>query len=202
MCDLSQGLGLLSTLGQAKAASSADALRAQVATQNANLADQQANEVQEQKQQQDQEIQERKRQTIGTQRAAMAANGADSSYGTGLATITDTAYNAQQDINNTEINADQQSTALRSQAQDYKNAANIYNANSKSDMMGGILGATGSYLASLGPYSKKNSLFSKYGTLNPNFGGSSGVSLVSTDTNGNFLFGPNKNSFKRYNLLG
>lgn len=189
MCTLLQGLSAAAQIGQGYSAAKSYDAQAQMANNNAALANSQANLVQEQKQQQVADINRQKRQTIGTQRAAMAASGSDSSYGTGLATITDTAYNAQKDINNTEYNAELNSWALRQQANDYRNQASIYKASAHNTKVGAVLGATGSYLSSLTPYASSSG------------SSGSGVSIPSSISsnfwNNNYSFG-NDYSFSNY----
>ena len=71
-------------IGQTMAAYQAANAQADAAEQNARLAEAKVAETEQLKQQQLADINEAKRQTIGTQRAAMAASGIDSSMGSGL----------------------------------------------------------------------------------------------------------------------
>ena len=168
MCTLLQALSTVAQVGQVNAEKQAYKQSADIAEQNAMLANQQANLVQEQKQQQIADINDKKRQTMGTARAAMAANGSDSSMGTGLAAVTDVASKAQRDKNNTEYNADMQSWSYMAQATDYHNQANIYRSNAKNAMVGGLLGAVGSYYANKTPFkssSNTKALPTTYGSV-------------------------------------
>ncbi|MBP2635057.1 MAG: hypothetical protein H6Q72_964 [Firmicutes bacterium] len=149
-------ISAVAELGSAISQSQASKQQAAIASQNAKLAEEQANEVQIQKQAELNQINDEKRQTMGTQRAAAAANGGDTSMGTGLGILTGTAYKAQEDKNDTEYNFELQSNAYRQQANDYRNAASIYKSNAKNQLYGGILGATGTYFSKLNPYKKAN----------------------------------------------
>lgn len=157
MCDLLTGLGMLSSVAQGNAQASAYSQQAAIARQNAELANQQANQVQEAKQSEEQQLQQRKRQTIGTARASLAANGADTGVGTSLGAIQDIAYGAQQDIDNLNYNAANQQNAYMQQSNNYKNQASVYDSAASNAKMGGILGAAASYASSLTPFKSSSS---------------------------------------------
>ncbi len=157
MCDLLTGLGMLSSVAQGNAQASAYSQQAAIARQNAELANQQANQVQEAKQSEEQQLQQRKRQTIGTARASLAANGADTGVGTSLGAIQDIAYGAQQDIDNMNYNAANQQNAYMQQSNNYKNQASVYDSAASNAKMGGILGAAASYASSLTPFKSSSS---------------------------------------------
>jgi len=158
MCGLAGGLMAVSSVLQGNAQASAYSQQASIANQNAALANQAANNVQVEKQSQEAQIQEQKRQTIGTARASLAANGSDSGYGTGLGAIQDISYGAQKDMNNLEYNAAVQQGNLMQQSQNYKNQASYYNAASSNAKLGGWLGAAAGYASGLSSYSGSNAL--------------------------------------------
>ena len=142
-------------IGQTMAAYQAANAQADAAEQNARLAEAKVAETEQLKQQQLADINEAKRQTIGTQRAAMAASGIDSSMGSGLKELTDTAYIAKQDRDETEFNAAKEEWGYKMEARNYRDQAAATRASAKSSLIGGILGATGQYMAGLDPVDKK-----------------------------------------------
>lgn len=148
-------LAAVSTIGQAYSEQQTANTQADVAEQNAVLAQNKIKDVEYQKQQQIAKINRDKQETIGAQRAAMAANGVDSSYGSGLSALTDTAYTAQEDINETEYNAEKQGWGYRAEATNYRNQASAARTAGRNAMVGGVLGAAGQYFASQSPVSKK-----------------------------------------------
>ena len=110
-------------IGQTMAAYQAANAQADAAEQNARLAEAKVAETEQLKQQQLADINEAKRQTIGTQRAAMAASGIDSSMGSGLKELTDTAYIAKQDRDETEFNAAKEEWGYKMEARNYRDQA-------------------------------------------------------------------------------
>jgi hypothetical protein len=155
-------LTAVSTIGQGVAQNKYANAQADVAEQNAQLAQNRISDVEYQKQQQIGKINRDKQQTIGSQRAAMAANGIDSSYGSGLSALTDTAYTAQEDKNETEYNAAKQEYGYQLEANNYRNQANSYRAAGKNALWGGVIGAAGQYYSSLNPVAKKWKPVNKY----------------------------------------
>ena len=152
MCDpatIGVALSAYGTYSQGAAASSQADYAAKVADQNASLAVQQANDVQEQKAQQQRQLQEQSKAVRGKQLAGMAANGVDSSSGSGLSILTDTAYTTQEDENQLEWNAAKQQWGYKQQAENYKAEAEANRVAGKNAMTSAYLGMAGQ-LASLG----------------------------------------------------
>ncbi|MBP2638213.1 MAG: hypothetical protein H6Q72_4120 [Firmicutes bacterium] len=152
MCDPT-AIAAVGSAAQGYAGQQSYKAQAQIANNNAVLANAQANQVEEVKQQQQHDIRAKESQVQGAQRAALAANGSDTSSGSGLAAITDTAVNAQEDINRTDTNAQTEEWGYRAEATNYRNQASVYNSAATSSMLGGVLGATGQYLAGQGTVS-------------------------------------------------
>jgi len=162
MCGLATGLSMGTSILQGNSQASAYSQQAQIANQNAVLANQQANQVQEAKQSQESQIQEQKRQSIGTARASLAANGSDSGYGTGLGAIQDISYGAQKDMNNLEYNAAVQQGNLMQQSQNYKNQASVLNSYASNAKLGGWLGAAAGYASGLSSYKSSGTTGSSF----------------------------------------
>ena len=162
MCNVATAIMALGQLQQGQAAASQASYGAKVAQQNANLAIQQANDVQEQKAQQEQQLQQQKREVRGRQMSAMAGAGIDSSTGSGLDILSDTAYNSQQDINQLEMNAAKQTWGYQQQAENYKSEASAYKASASNANMSGIISAAGTVLSSMNSVSDKWKNNNKY----------------------------------------
>lgn len=157
MCEptLLAAVSAVSTIGQASAQQKSYNAQADVAEQNAQLAKSQVSDVEYQKQQEISGINKQRKQVQASQRTGMAANGVDSSFGSGLSALTDTAYSAQEDINETEYNAAKKEWGYNTEAANYKNQASSLRASGKNAMIGGVLGATGQYYSGLKPVAKK-----------------------------------------------
>ena len=182
MCDLATAATIGTTLLQGDQQSKAYSQQAQIANQNAVIANNQANQVQIAKQSEEAAIQEKKRQTIGTARASLAANGSDTGMGTGLGAIQDIAYGAQKDIDNLNYNAAVDQNNYKQVSQYYKNQASVLNSYSSNAMTGAVLGAAAAYGSSLSPYKASSA-------------------SASTGTDWSTLINPN-GSVKKYNYLG
>lgn len=142
MCD-PVSLAVASTGMQAYSSIQAGRAEANIANANARLAAEQANEVERLKAQQLTDIQQQKQQVIGTQRAAMAGAGVDSGYGSGLDILSNTAFLAQQDMNNTEINAANEKWGYQQQAANYKAQAGAAKAAGYNNALGAVLAGAG-----------------------------------------------------------
>lgn len=152
MCD-PISLTVASTAMQAYSGKKAADAQADVATQNAKLARDQANAVEERKAQQLAELQLQKQRTMGTQRVAMAGSGVDSSFGSGIDILSSTAYLAQQDMNNTEVNAANEKWGYQAQAANYDAQAGAARAAGKNNAIGTVLAGAGK-VASMGSAAK------------------------------------------------
>ena len=138
--------GMQAYSGMQAANASADA-----AEQNARLARDQANAVEDKKARDLTLINQQEQQTKGTQRAAMASSGVDSGYGSGLSILSDTAYLAQQDKNNLEMNAAYDKWGFNSQAAQYDAQAGAARAAGKNNAIGTVLSTAASLSAKSTP---------------------------------------------------
>ncbi|RJT42010.1 hypothetical protein D3227_04855 [Mesorhizobium waimense] len=150
MCDLGIALTIGSTLlgaagsiQQAQATSAANKYNAQVQDMNAKLADRKAKDAIDRGVLEEQ----RKRQQVagiqGQQRAAMAANGVDLSFGSPLDTLVDTAVMGELDALTIRTNANRE-------AYDYKVDAVNKRAGATMSRMSASAASTGGYLDALG----------------------------------------------------
>jgi hypothetical protein len=166
MCDLGLVLGLGATLiggvgqlEQGKATEQADKQQAQIATMNANLANQKAKDDIQTGQQQEQQKRLQTAQLMGKQRAAMAANGVDLSFGSPLDTLVDTAKMGEVDALNIRTNAYRASYEDQVQGANYTANAAIDKEKGENALDAGYLGAMGTILGGAGKaYSSANSL--------------------------------------------
>lgn len=146
---------------------------ANAAEQNAALARGQASAVEDKKARELTQINQQRAQTLGSQRAVMAANGVDSGTGSGLEALSNTYYLAQQDANNTEMNAANEKYAYNQQAANYENEASAARAAGRNNMIGSLISGVasvsalkaGSAVSKAGIIgtSSSNKLFSSYG---------------------------------------
>ncbi|MBX5020427.1 virion core protein, T7 gp14 family [Rhizobium lentis] len=150
MCDLGIALTLGSTLlgaagsiQQAKATKQANDYNAQVAEMNAKIADRQAKDAIDRGKQEEQQKRFQTAQLQGRQRAAMAANGVDLSFGSPLDTIVDTAKMGEVDALNIRTNAYRE-------AYGYKVEGTNQRASAKLDRMRGDAAVKGGYLDAVG----------------------------------------------------
>lgn len=153
MCELTTALMIGSTLiggysqiqaGNAQAA--AAQYNAQVAEMNATLADRAAKNALERGAAEEQ----RKRMEVasiqGRQRAAMAANGVDLTFGSPLDTLVDTAMMGELDALTIRQNSAREAYDYETQGVNYRADATLSRMNASSARSGGYLGAIGSVL--------------------------------------------------------
>jgi hypothetical protein len=167
MCD-PVSIGIASTAMQVYSGNQAAKANANAAEQNAALARSQANAVEDRKARELTQINEQRKQTLGSQRAVMAANGVDSGTGSGLDALSSTYYLAQQDANNVEINAANEKWGYNQQAANYDYQASAARAAGKNNMIGSIIGGAANIMSSNSGSSKTNPLAST-ATSNDNF---------------------------------
>lgn len=148
MCDVATAVMAIGTLVQGQAAKSQADYAANVANQNSKLAIEQANEVQRQKSEEQAMLQRQGREARGRQMAAMAGAGIDSSTGSGLDILTDTAYTTQQDVNQMEYNAAKKSWGYQQESENYKAEAGANKAAGRNAMTSAIIGAVGQIASS------------------------------------------------------
>jgi hypothetical protein len=157
MCDLGTALmvggGLLSGAGQissANAQSKAARYNAEVQRNNAMLAERQAKNVLEAGMREEQKQKAMTQQLIGKQQAAMAASGVDTTFGTPLDRMVDTAMQGAIDDLTIRVSTYRQYDDVRNQAVSYRNQAALYDMEAKNSRTAGILGAFGSMASSFG----------------------------------------------------
>jgi hypothetical protein len=150
MCDLGLTLMIGSTLmgaagqiQQSKATAAASNYNAQIAEMNAKISDKQAKDALERGKQEEQQKRMQTAQLAGRQRAAMAANGVDLTFGSPLDTIIDTAKMGEIDALNIRTNAHREAYAYNMQATNQRAGATL-------DRMEGYLSAGGTILGGAG----------------------------------------------------
>lgn len=153
MCDLVTALTIGSTLiggagaiqqGQAQAASAR--YNAQVAEMNARMADRAAKDALERGKLEEQKQREKTAQILGQQRAGMAANGLDLTFGSPLDTLVDTATLGELDALTIRANTYREERDIRQQGANYRGQAGMYRAGASSALSGGYLNAAGTLL--------------------------------------------------------
>ena len=157
MCDLGLALTLGSTLlgaagqvQQAKATAEANKYNAQVAEMNAQIAEKQAKDAIERGKQEEQQKRLQTSQLEGRQRAAMAANGVDLSFGSPLDTIVDTAKMGEIDALNVRTNAYREAYGYKVQGTNQLASAKLDRMRADAAVKGGYLDAVGTILGGSG----------------------------------------------------
>ncbi len=168
MCDFGTALmiggTLLSGAGQiasANAQSQAAKYNAEVQRQNAQLADRQAKNVLDAGTREEQKQKAMTSQLMAKQQAAMAANGVDTTFGTPLDLMVDTAKQGAIDALTIRTNAYRNYDDVRNQAVSYRNQSALYDMEAKNSRTAGILGAFGSMASGFG------GAYSNYVKMNP-----------------------------------
>ena len=153
MCDITTALMIGSTVmggvGQiqaAKADSAAASYNSKVATMNATLADRAAKDALERGQLEEQKKRAETSQLMGQQRANMAANGVDLSFGSPLDLMVDTAKMGELDALTIRTNTNREERDIRQNANNYRAEAAMNSSTSKSALSGGYLAAAGTVL--------------------------------------------------------
>lgn len=157
MCELTMALTLAATaIGavgqaqQAQATAASNTYNAQVQEMNAQLADRRAKDAIERGETEEQ----RKRQQVaaiqGQQRAAMAANGVDLTFGSPLDTIVDTAVLGELDALTIRSNAYRESYDYQVQGVNARSGATMSKMAAASAETGGWLSAAGTVLGGAG----------------------------------------------------
>ncbi|HEY4339992.1 MAG TPA: hypothetical protein VGM97_08610 [Steroidobacteraceae bacterium] len=157
MCSIALALGIGSTvvgavgqIQEGKATAQAEKYNSQVAEMNAQLADRQAKDAIERGQQQEQQKRLQTSQLQGKQRAAMAANGVDLSFGSPLDTIVDTAKLGEVDALNIRTNAYREAYDDQVQGVNYRANATLDRMKGESAEKAGYIGALGTVLGGAG----------------------------------------------------
>ncbi|WP_244511635.1 MULTISPECIES: hypothetical protein [unclassified Rhizobium] len=139
-------LGAVGTVQQAQATKKASDYNAQVAEMNAKISDRQARDSIERGKQEEQQKRFQTAQLEGRQRAAMAANGVDLSFGSPLDTIVDTAEMGEIDALNIRTNSYREAYANKVQGANQRANATLDRMRGDAALKGGYLDAVGTVL--------------------------------------------------------
>lgn len=134
--------------------SSADKQQAAALDRNANLSDQQAQQVYAQNVEREETQRAQSAQTLGQQRAAIAQSGFDPSSGSALDTQVQSARNAELDALQTRYQGILQGTSLQDQATQQRYQASVARSNARGALTTGFLSAAGSALGGFASYAK------------------------------------------------
>ena len=157
MCDIGIALTLASTvigaagqIQQGKAQAAASNYNAKVAEMNATLADRRARDALERGKIEEQQKRQEISQLKGRQKAAMAANGVDLTFGSPLDTIVDTAVLGELDALTVRRNAAREAYDHEVQGVNNRSDATLNRMNAKAAKTGGYLAAAGTVLGGAG----------------------------------------------------
>lgn len=164
MCDPVSGLIIASTLlsaagavQQGNASAAASRYNAQVAEMNATISDKRARDALERGQVEEQKQRQKTASIMGAQKAAMAANGVDLSFGSPLDTIVDTATMGELDALTIRSNAYREEYDYKVDAVNKRAGANLSRMEASAAKTGSLLTAGSTILggaASVGKYQK------------------------------------------------
>jgi hypothetical protein len=153
MCDFGLVLTAASTLvgaagakQQADASAEAQNYNAKVQDMNSTLAERRARDALERGRLEEQQKREQVSQIQGKQKAAMAANGVDLTFGSPLDTLVDTATLGELDALTIRKSAAREAYDYKVQAVNSKADASLSRANAKATKTGGYLSAVGTVL--------------------------------------------------------
>lgn len=153
MCDLvtammigSTVMGGVSQIQAGKAQAAASNYNAKVAEMNATLADRRARDAIDRGAKEEQRKRMEIAQLQGQQRAALAANGLDLSFGSPLDTLVDTAMMGELDALTIRTNAAREAYDQDVQGTNLRADATLSRMNASAARTGGYLGAVGSVL--------------------------------------------------------
>jgi hypothetical protein len=169
MQGLSAASTVAGTLVQMKAARDQASYQANIANQNAAIANAQAVSAGEQGAYEQSQIRKQAREVAGSQKAALAANGLDTSAGSPLAILAGTAYQGEQNAQISRYN-----TAL--QMWGYENQANQYRDQAKFAKQAGKNAATSSLLTGLTDLQKQYATLNNKKIITPNTASTSNYS--------------------------
>jgi len=168
MCDVvtalmigSTVMGGVSAVQQGNAAAASATYNAQVATMNAEIMDKNARDAIERGKIEEQQKRFEIAALTGRQRAAMAANGVDLSFGSPLDTIVDTAMLGELDALTIRSNAAREAYDYKVAGANNRADAALSTANAKSSKTGGYLSAFGTILgggSEIGKYRASRSI--------------------------------------------
>lgn len=180
---VSTTMGITSSVQQGNAAKAQYAYQAEIDRKNARIA--QANADQERQEGIEEARLQRIKtaQMIGSQQAAMAANGIDASSGTALDIIDDTAAMGELDALTTRYNSETKAIAYENQANNFNNQANLNLISGQNAYKSGMLNAVGSGVKGLGDTASVASKWYSSNSIMPSktyklSGGTKGDSIV------------------------
>lgn len=157
MCDLITALTIGSTvmggmgaIQQGKAQAAAAEYQAKVSNMNAALAERQSREIVEKGQVEEQQQRMKAAKLIGEQKATMAANGVDLSFGSPLDTLVDSAKMAELDALTIRSNTYKAERDARQQANNYRAQASIDLATGANAQTAGYMSALGTVIGNAG----------------------------------------------------
>lgn len=154
---LALGAAVVSAAGTAYGGMAANAqgkYEAKVAEQNARLASEQSRDALERGQIERQRLDREYSQTAGAQRAAMAANGVDLSYGSAAGVQQDTAMMRAEDRGALDRNIYNEMRGLDINAANYRSQAQASRMKGKNAMIGSFISAGGSLLSGASQFGK------------------------------------------------
>lgn len=153
MCELttmlmigSTVMGAAGAVQQGKAANASAKYNAQVADMNAKIAERQARDAVQRGAMEEQQQRMKTSQIIGKQKAAMAANGVDLTFGSPLDTLVDTATMGELDALTIRSNAYREERDIRQQGLNSSSQAGLLRAEGRSARTGGFMNAFGTVL--------------------------------------------------------
>ena len=122
---ISASTSIVAAAQQAKSLQAQYDYQAQIAQRNAKIAQQNASQKRQEGIEEAREKRIQTAQRIGLQRATMAAGGIDSTQGSALDVLEDTAMIGELDAQKTLYNKESQAIALEETAKNYNNQANL-----------------------------------------------------------------------------
>lgn len=199
---LSMGLTALGTYQNYQAANAqADAqakqyeYQAQVAEQNAALANRQAESNAESGAMKAQQVLQRAKQVKAAQAAAYSANGVDVSSGSALDILSDTEAQGQLDKANMLYDAANNTWSLQSQAVNYQNQAAANRSSANNAREAGKMNSMSALLTGVSSLAGQYNSFSNTGAISQNSTTGQSGYKVPTDSSGNYFISGKYNDF-------
>ena len=176
MCDLVTALTIGSTIiggvgavQQAQATAASQKYNAAVQDMNATLSERQAKDALERGADEEQRKRQQVQALLGQQKASMAANGVDTSFGSPLDTLVDTSIMGELDALTIRTNAARESYDYKVQAVNQRAGATLNRMGAQAALTGGYLDAMGTVLGgaskAYSSYKTNSSTSSTVGTI-------------------------------------
>lgn len=143
-------MGVVSSVQSANAQKAQYNYQAQVAKKNAEIAQNNADQKRQEGIEEARQQRIKTLQAVGSQQAAMAANGIDVSSGTALDVIEDTAASGELDALTTRYNYETQALAYEQQANNFNNQASLDTFAGQNAYKSGMINAVGTGFKGLG----------------------------------------------------